>query len=86
MMFNGDLIKRTTQLDAGGFLKALADAPSKPADKVQVLFLSGLGRQARPEEINIAAQLLTARKGNMGEMLQDMWWAVLNSNEFIIVH
>jgi hypothetical protein len=86
MMFNGDLIKRTTRLDSASFLKTLADAPGKPAEKVQILFASGLARKARPDELNLAAQLLTVRKGNMGEMLQDMWWAILNSNEFIIVH
>ncbi|MGN6134495.1 MAG: DUF1549 domain-containing protein [Aureliella sp.] len=86
MMFNGDLSKRTTQLDAGSFLRSLADAKSKPADKIQVLFAAGLARKARPEELKLASQLLVVRKGNMGEMLQDMWWAVLNSNEFIIVH
>jgi hypothetical protein len=86
MMFNGDLIKRTTQLDSGSFLKTLADAPTKPAEKVQVLFAAGLARKARAEEVTMAAQLLNVRKGNIGEMLQDMWWAILNSNEFIIVH
>ena len=86
MMFNGDLSKRTTQLDAGSFLRTLADAKGKPADKVQILFAAGLARKARPEELTVASQLLLVRKGNMGEMLQDMWWAVLNSNEFIIVH
>lgn len=86
MMFNGDLIKRTTQLDSGSFLKSLADARTKPAEKVQVLFAGGLARKARAEEVAIAAQLLAVRKGNVGEMLQDMWWAILNSNEFIIVH
>ncbi len=40
MMFNGELVKRTTQLDAGSFLKNLADAGSKPADKVQTLFMA----------------------------------------------
>lgn len=86
MMFNGELIKRTTRIDSGSFLKTLADAPGKPAEKVQILFASGLARKARPDELKLAAQLLTVRKGNMAEMLQDMWWAVLNSNEFIIVH
>ncbi|MCC6510978.1 MAG: DUF1553 domain-containing protein, partial [Pirellulaceae bacterium] len=86
MMFNGDLVKRTTQLDAGSFLKTLADSPSKPADKIQMLFAAGLSRKAKPEEISLAAALLKARNNNMGEMLQDMWWALLNSNEFIIVH
>lgn len=86
MMFNGDLIKRTTRLDATSFLRTLADAPNKPAEKVSVLFYSGLARKARPEELTMASQLLAVRKGNVGEMLQDMWWAILNSNEFIIVH
>jgi hypothetical protein len=85
-MFNGELIKRTTRIDSGSYLKTLADAPSKPAEKVQILFASGLARKARPEELKLAAQLLTVRKGNMAEMLQDLWWAILNSNEFIIVH
>ena len=86
MMFNGELVKRTTQLDAGSFLKTLAEANGKPAEKIHFLFKAGLARQAKPEEITVAAAVLKARNNNMGEMLQDMWWAVLNSNEFIIVH
>lgn len=86
MMFNGELVKRTTQLDAGSFLKTLAEANGKPAEKIQFLFKAGLARTAKPEELTLAAALLKARNNNMGEMLQDMWWAVLNSNEFIIVH
>jgi hypothetical protein len=27
-----------------------------------------------------------ARKGDAAAALQDIWWAVLNSNEFIINH
>ena len=86
MMFNGELVKRTTQLDAGSFLKTLAESNGKPAEKIQFLFKAGLARTAKPEELTLAAALLKARNNNMGEMLQDMWWAVLNSNEFIIVH
>jgi len=26
------------------------------------------------------------RKAEVGGMLQDMWWAILNSNEFIFNH
>ena len=56
--------------------------PSKPVYK----------RRTTPEspptkkEISIAGKLLVARKGNEKEMLQDMWWAILNSNEFIMQH
>jgi hypothetical protein len=27
-----------------------------------------------------------ARKGDVAGALQDIWWAVLNSNEFILIH
>ena len=34
----------------------------------------------------MANQLMKARKGDAVGALQDIWWAVLNSNEFIINH
>jgi len=34
----------------------------------------------------VATALLGARKGDVAGALQDVWWAVLNSNEFIINH
>ncbi len=86
MMFNGELVKRATQLDAGSWLKQIESIPTKPAEKINSLFLAGLARRAKPDELSMGAKLLQVRKGNVGEMLQDMWWAILNSNEFILVH
>ena len=37
-------------------------------------------------EIEVANKLLAARKGDVVAALQDIWWAVLNSNEFILNH
>ncbi|MCC7336055.1 MAG: DUF1549 domain-containing protein [Pirellulaceae bacterium] len=85
MMFNGDLIQRATAVTPGTWLGNLAASPSPYPDKVQMLFTAGLARRARPEEMKIASQLLQARKGKADEALQDLWWAVLNSNEFILV-
>ena len=85
MMFNGDLIKRATAITPGTWLGSLAASPSPFPDKVQSLFTAGLARHVRPEEMKIASQLLLARKGKSDEALQDLWWAVLNSNEFILV-
>ncbi|MBU6174983.1 MAG: hypothetical protein KGQ60_14325, partial [Planctomycetes bacterium] len=59
---------------------------SSPNEKVQHLFLAGLARRPRSEELSVANQLLVARKNDIGGMLQDMWWAILNSNEFIFIH
>jgi len=63
-----------------------SDKAMKPADKINYLFLAGLGRHPNKSELDIANKLLVARQGNTGAALQDVWWAVLNSNEFIFNH
>jgi hypothetical protein len=86
MLFNGDLIREAISLEPGSWLHGLAQNKSNGAEKIQYLFLAGLGRKPRNEEIAVAQQILIARKNDTGGMLQDMWWAVLNSNEFIFNH
>lgn len=86
MMFNGELVKRATQLDSGSWLKQIEVAATKLPEKVHALFLAGLARRASTDELGMSAKLLQVRHGNVGEMLQDVWWSVLNSNEFILVH
>lgn len=86
MMFNGDLMKEAISLEPGSWLQKISKAPSQTQEKIQFLFLAGLGRKARSEELATAKGLLDARKNDQGAMLQDLWWAVLNSNEFIINH
>ncbi len=85
MMFNGDLVKRATATDAGSWLGQLVKSNAKLPEKVSVIFAAGMARKPKPEELKIASQLIVARKGKVDEALQDLWWAVLNSNEFIMV-
>ncbi|MCY2976111.1 MAG: DUF1549 domain-containing protein [Planctomycetota bacterium] len=86
MMFNGDLMKEATSLEAGSWLQRISTTAAPAAEKVQYLFAAGLARKAKPEELNTAKSLLDARKNDTAAMLQDLWWAILNSNEFIINH
>lgn len=85
MMFNGDLVKRATSIDKGSWLSTIASSNAKLSEKVNGLFLAGVARRAKPKEQKIAAQLVVAREGNTQEALQDLWWAILNSNEFILI-
>lgn len=85
MMFNGDLVKRATDDGPGTQLANLANANLKYQDKVSNLFILGVSRRARPDELKIATALLQARQGKTNDALQDLWWAILNSNEFILV-
>ena len=86
MLFNGELSKQATSLKPGGFIDRIASTGRSPRDRVTELFLSGLSRRPTKKEINVAGQLLVARNRNEKEMLRDMWWAILNSNEFIMQH
>ncbi|MCA9197013.1 MAG: DUF1553 domain-containing protein, partial [Planctomycetales bacterium] len=87
MMFNGELIRQATSAEPGSFLYRIAhDEKMNNATKINRLFLSALARKPTKQEVRIANQLLYARQGDAVEALQDIWWALLNSNEFILNH
>jgi hypothetical protein len=86
MMFNGELIKKATGKDAGSFLQRVAGTAGKNDAKIRELFLAALARAPNTKEVAMANAMLVARKGDVPGVLQDVWWAVLNSNEFIINH
>jgi hypothetical protein len=87
MMFNGDLVKKATSPEAGSFVHQLANnANIKPVDKINFLFMAGLSRQPTTNELQAAQILAATNKGNTVAAMEDIWWAVLNSNEFIINH
>ncbi len=85
MMFNGELTKKATSSSKGSFIDRIASKGSRDRG-VTELFLTGLARRPSRNETKIATALLNARGGDQKEMLQDLWWAILNSNEFIMQH
>ncbi|MEM7479165.1 MAG: DUF1549 domain-containing protein [Planctomycetota bacterium] len=85
MLFNGDLVKRTTATNKGSWLGNISGANAKFSQKVNVLFQAGMARRATTDEQKIAMKLLQVRSGKAEDALQDLWWAILNSNEFILV-
>jgi len=86
MMFNGDLIKQATSTGKGGFLDTVATSGASAKAKIDTLYVAALARKPSAKEVAAANTILTARRGDVVGALQDIWWAVLNSNEFIINH
>jgi hypothetical protein len=86
MMMNGDLIRKAVSSQNGGILKSLATSEMKFDQKVEHLFLSALSRQPTSREKSVAATILASSKGDEAVALEDVWWAILNSNEFILDH
>ena len=85
MMFNGELMKRATELGKGGFLNEVVRG-RRPADAIETLYLAALARKPSAKELAVASGVVAARGGDVPGALQDVWWAVLNSNEFILNH
>jgi hypothetical protein len=87
MMMNGDLVRRACATDADGFLARVAtDAELSDREKIRYLYRAALGRLPGDDETRVCNELLASRGGNVVETLQDVWWALLNSGEFILVH
>ena len=86
-LMNGELVRRATGNQPGSMLAKVATDPKRDnAEKIRYLYMAGLSRMPTRQELNISNELLVARKGNVGSALQDIWWAVLNTNEFILIH
>ncbi len=83
MMFNGDLIKKATSSESGTSIQRLASSSMDNNRKVEQLFLAGLSRKPSGKERDMASSIFRARQGNTAEALKDIWWVILNTNEFI---
>jgi hypothetical protein len=86
IMMNGDLMRRAVSSDDGSLLKHLQESKLKPEEKVEHLFLAALSRQPTKRELDAVKQLTAQHKGDSTAALEDIWWALLNSNEFILDH
>ena len=84
LMMNGGLMRQATDAQAAVLNNVIASKMSPP-EKVEHLFLASLSRPPTKKELNAISEILKARK-NEAAALQDIWWALLNSNEFILDH
>ncbi|MDB5349786.1 MAG: Protein of unknown function (DUF1553)/Protein of unknown function [Planctomycetota bacterium] len=89
MMMNGDLMSKATGGKAGSFLHDTLDksrAQRKPAlFIVNRLYLAALGRYPNSKELNNASAFLEMNPDSIG-VLEDLFWSLLNCNEFVLNH
>lgn len=91
MMMNGELMARATGGKGGSFLAHVLDQ-ARSQHKVPVarfvvdrLYLAALTRSPSRTELNRAAAFLDANPDSV-QVVEDLFWALLNSNEFVLVH
>ncbi|MBI2825765.1 MAG: DUF1549 domain-containing protein [Planctomycetia bacterium] len=86
MLMNGDLVQKATKAEPGSFLHRVAASNLKAAAQIDFLYMAALARKPSGPELKMANDILAARGGDTAAALQDVWWALLNSNEFILNH
>ena len=87
MMMNGELVRQATSVEKGSFLERIATSSKlNNSQRIGYLFTAALARKPTNLEAKAANQLLAQRGGNATAAMQDIWWALLNSNEFILNH
>jgi hypothetical protein len=89
LLMNGTLVTAATDLRNSRTLAAVAEAPFlKTGDKIEALFLAALSR--RPTEKERERLVMYVLSGGPAkeeaEALADVFWALLNSSEFLLNH
>jgi hypothetical protein len=88
-LMNGRVMVEATSLERGGTLPAVADAYFLDTPgKIEALYLATLSRRPRPEEVERLEPYID-RGGptlNPKQALADVFWALLNSAEFVSNH
>jgi hypothetical protein len=87
LMMNGPLVQQAISGDKGSFLHTVLWGEKYRSDsaRIQALFVSALGRKPTRSEINQMTQLMRSNRDKLAAY-QDLYWALLNSNEFIVNH
>ena len=88
-LMNGKFVNDQTHLDRSQFLAALADAPFMDANgKIEAMFMASLSRQPTPIEVERFGSYVLRGGANNDQKkgLADVFWALLNSSEFILNH
>lgn len=96
-MMNGDLVRQAVSGAPGTRLAEVLGGPGDEVDKIRRLSLAVLARYPSPEELDairghirtsvrLQTQAGVTPRAAVNEALRDVFWAYLNSSEFMVNH
>ena len=77
---------QTKLSSASGRARRLADSEKAPEEIVNELYLATLCRAPSAGELAVATAAFTAQKATRRTATEDVFWALLNSAEFVFNH
>jgi len=80
------ILKHATSPGQNSLLQSVLSSKLKFEEKVEHLFLAALSRKPSPQELELARTLGGMNEKNEAAALEDIWWALLNSSEFLLDH
>jgi hypothetical protein len=86
MMMNGELVKDAISAQKGSFLNEMLTETPQDKDRVRKLYLAALSRVPNPKELQMAQGMARVPPAQKLAAYQDLFWALINSNEFIFIH
>src|SRR5690606_37419339 len=93
MMMNGELMDNAVSTARGTYLHTILTERTSDTEKIKKLYLSALSRYPTQAELAAVRKVLRVGRSQRGQQLalntqayQDIYWAFLNSNEFILNH
>ena len=86
MMMNSELMEKACSVERGSFLFESMSSPGNEAQKIQELYLAALSRNPTKSEIGKVQKMLKSYGNQKLMAYQDLFWALLNSNEFVFIH
>lgn len=86
MMMNSELIDKACSVERGSFLFEQMSSPGAETQKINDLYMAALTRRPTRAEMTKMQKALARYGAAKLNGYQDMFWALLNSNEFIFIH
>jgi hypothetical protein len=88
---NGELVEAALDPSAPTLIRSVINEQLTDADAIRRLSLAALSREPTPQELTAFRRVLRAPRGASRQpartqALQDIFWAYLNSPEFVLIH
>ena len=83
-LLNGDTVNE--KIEQGGVIKRALDADRNPPQIIEDLYIRALSRKPNKQEMDRVLASLSATPEQEQQVLEDVFWALLNSKEYIFNH